>query len=33
MAFLEKTIARTAIIRIDVEQLTGKTSGAIEMDA
>ena len=33
MDFLEKTIARTEIIRIDVEQLTGKTSGAIEMDA
>ena len=33
MAFLERTIARTAIIRIDVEELKGKTSGAIEMDA
>lgn len=33
MAFLEKTIARTAIIRIDVEELKGKTSGAVEMDA
>lgn len=33
MDFLEKTIARTAVIRVDVEQLTGKTSGAVEMDA
>ena len=33
MAFLKKTIARTAIIRVDVEELKGKTSGAIEMDA
>lgn len=33
MAFLEKTIKRTAVIRIDVEQLTGKTSGAVEQDA
>ena len=33
MAFLEKTIARTAIIRVDVESMTGKTSGAVEKDA
>ncbi|MBQ1501740.1 MAG: pyridoxamine 5'-phosphate oxidase family protein [Firmicutes bacterium] len=33
MTFLKKTISHTAIIRIDVEELKGKTSGAIEMDA
>ncbi len=33
MAFLEKTMKNTAVIRVDVEELKGKTSGAIEMDA